>query len=257
MTKHAMSLHRRGMLAVFTLLIATGLLGASPPAKTLTGKVVKIADGDTLTMLVGKTQAKVRLDGIDTPERAQPFGRKAGQARQEGVRQSHPGRRPRQGPVRADAGRRPTGQAEHQPGAGPGRLGLVVPEVRAEELGVGQGESSGSEGEAGSMGGPEHDPAVGVATEAAREGEAGSAGLSRRATNQRAGLKCLTTNGLGRQCAIGRVGIARRAGRPIPRHGAGDRPAGIITGCTTTAGCYDDKTPSEHTRRCDERFRLC
>ena len=31
-------------------------------------------------MLVGKTQVKVRLDGIDTPERAQPFGRKAGQA---------------------------------------------------------------------------------------------------------------------------------------------------------------------------------
>jgi micrococcal nuclease len=42
--------------------------------------VVKIADGDTLTLLVGKTQVKVRLDGIDTPERVQPFGRKAGQA---------------------------------------------------------------------------------------------------------------------------------------------------------------------------------
>ena len=62
------------------LLIAIGLTAASPPAKTLTGKVVKIADGDTLTMLVGKTQIKVRLEGIDTPERAQPFGRKAGQA---------------------------------------------------------------------------------------------------------------------------------------------------------------------------------
>jgi micrococcal nuclease len=42
--------------------------------------VVKIADGDTLTLLVGKTQIKVRLEGIDTPERGQPFGRKAGQA---------------------------------------------------------------------------------------------------------------------------------------------------------------------------------
>jgi hypothetical protein len=46
----------------------------------LTGKVVSIADGDTLTLLVDKTQVKVRLDGIDTPERAQPFGRKARQA---------------------------------------------------------------------------------------------------------------------------------------------------------------------------------
>ena len=48
--------------------------------KTLTGKVVKIADGNTLTLLVVKTQVKVRLEGIDTPERAQPFGRKAEQA---------------------------------------------------------------------------------------------------------------------------------------------------------------------------------
>jgi micrococcal nuclease len=37
--------------------------------KTLTGKVIKIADGDTLTLLVGNTQVKVRLEGIDTPER--------------------------------------------------------------------------------------------------------------------------------------------------------------------------------------------
>jgi endonuclease YncB( thermonuclease family) len=62
------------------LLTAIGLLAAAPPTTTLTGKVVGIADGDTLTLLVGKTQVKVRLDGIDTSERAQPFGRKAGQA---------------------------------------------------------------------------------------------------------------------------------------------------------------------------------
>jgi micrococcal nuclease len=68
------------LLSLSMLLIATGLIAAAPPTPTLTGKVVKIADGDTLTLLVGKTQIRVRLDGIDTPERVQPFGRKAGQA---------------------------------------------------------------------------------------------------------------------------------------------------------------------------------
>jgi micrococcal nuclease len=41
----------------------------------LTGKVVKIADGDTFTMLVkGNKQVKVRLHGIDCPEKNQDFG---------------------------------------------------------------------------------------------------------------------------------------------------------------------------------------
>jgi endonuclease YncB( thermonuclease family) len=36
---------------------------------------VAIADGDTLTVLdSGNEQQKVRLAGIDTPEKAQPFG---------------------------------------------------------------------------------------------------------------------------------------------------------------------------------------
>ena len=33
------------------------------------GKVVRIADGDTLTLLVDSTQHKIRLSDIDTPER--------------------------------------------------------------------------------------------------------------------------------------------------------------------------------------------
>jgi endonuclease YncB( thermonuclease family) len=44
----------------------------------LTGKVVKIADGDTLTILdSANTQHKIRIAGIDAPEKAQPFGAKA------------------------------------------------------------------------------------------------------------------------------------------------------------------------------------
>jgi len=43
----------------------------------LKGKVVSIADGDTLTVLAGTTQHKIRLHGIDCPERKQPFGARA------------------------------------------------------------------------------------------------------------------------------------------------------------------------------------
>jgi len=46
-------------------------------ADILTVKVVSIADGDTLTILVDQTQHKIRLHGIDTPEKGQPFGTKA------------------------------------------------------------------------------------------------------------------------------------------------------------------------------------
>jgi micrococcal nuclease len=44
------------------------------------GKVIKIADGDTLTILVDSQQLKIRPSDIDTPERQQPFGAKTKQA---------------------------------------------------------------------------------------------------------------------------------------------------------------------------------
>ncbi len=52
----------------------------SSVAETLTGKVVAISDGDTLTMLQDKQQIKIRLSEIDTPEKSQPYGTKAKQA---------------------------------------------------------------------------------------------------------------------------------------------------------------------------------
>jgi len=54
----------------------------NPPATfNLTGRVVRIADGDTVTVLdATNTRYKVRLYGIDTPERGQPFGNAAKKA---------------------------------------------------------------------------------------------------------------------------------------------------------------------------------
>jgi hypothetical protein len=57
----------RALLLALTCLISTD---------SLTGKVVKIADGDTITILVENRQVKIRLSEIDAPEHGQDFGQK-------------------------------------------------------------------------------------------------------------------------------------------------------------------------------------
>jgi endonuclease YncB( thermonuclease family) len=47
--------------------------------RQLLGEVVAVHDGDTLTLLVGTTQHKIRLNGIDAPELGQAFGSRARQ----------------------------------------------------------------------------------------------------------------------------------------------------------------------------------
>ncbi len=50
-------------------------------AATISGRVVGVHDGDTLTLLdAEKRQVKIRLAEIDTPESAQPYGSRAKQA---------------------------------------------------------------------------------------------------------------------------------------------------------------------------------
>lgn len=58
------------------LLLAASLLFANvSAADTLHGRVVGVADGDTVTVLdASNTQTKVRLIGIDAPEKRQAFG---------------------------------------------------------------------------------------------------------------------------------------------------------------------------------------
>lgn len=50
-----------------------------PSVFAISGKVVSIHDGDTITILQDKQQIKVRLFGIDAPELKQPYGKKSKQ----------------------------------------------------------------------------------------------------------------------------------------------------------------------------------
>ena len=65
------------------LALLLAVLSSQAPADTLTGKVVKVADGDTITVLVGREQHRICLQGIDAPE--------SGSALRQGVR-TRPGR---------------------------------------------------------------------------------------------------------------------------------------------------------------------
>ena len=85
---------KQGSSTLFILIIACALLAVScgrqpqqvgekprqPPIssagqQTLSGRVVRLADGDTITVLdANNTQHRIRLQGIDAPESHQDFG---------------------------------------------------------------------------------------------------------------------------------------------------------------------------------------
>ena len=65
-------MRRSSVLFLLAYLVATTVASAA----TFSGRVVSIADGDTLTILDAQHQQhKVRLQGIDAPESHQSFGR--------------------------------------------------------------------------------------------------------------------------------------------------------------------------------------
>lgn len=63
-------------IAIIGLLAMAGLAFGG----TLAGRVVGVADGDTLTVLVDQAPVKVRLAEIDAPEKRQAFGERAKQS---------------------------------------------------------------------------------------------------------------------------------------------------------------------------------
>lgn len=55
------------------------LLPILASAATITGKVVKVVDGDTIDVLQDRLTVRIRLNGIDAPESGQAYGKKAKQ----------------------------------------------------------------------------------------------------------------------------------------------------------------------------------
>ena len=63
-------------IAVFLALCLQALSGVN--AEVIAGRIVGISDGDTVTLLdANKRQYKIRLTGIDAPEKKMPFGQRS------------------------------------------------------------------------------------------------------------------------------------------------------------------------------------
>lgn len=62
------------------LVVVICLIAAPAIAEDLSGRVVAVHDGDTLTVLVERQQVKIRLAEVDAPELKQPFGTRSRQS---------------------------------------------------------------------------------------------------------------------------------------------------------------------------------
>jgi endonuclease YncB( thermonuclease family) len=61
-------------------LLALFMLFAPTMAADFNGEVIRVLDGDTIEVLHEKKPERIRLYGIDCPEKGQAFGQKAKQA---------------------------------------------------------------------------------------------------------------------------------------------------------------------------------
>lgn len=70
----------RSAISLIFFIIALCLAAQAFARSEVGGKVVKVSDGDTITILApGYQQVRVRLYGIDCPEKKQAFGQRARQ----------------------------------------------------------------------------------------------------------------------------------------------------------------------------------
>ena len=67
------------MRLLSALILATFLTPAGIAGESFSGKVVAISDGDTIRVMHNGSAERIRLWGIDCPEKRQPFGTRASQ----------------------------------------------------------------------------------------------------------------------------------------------------------------------------------
>lgn len=65
------------MFRTLTIVFLVLAINTSSLAATLTGKIIRVLDGDTIEVLDNKIPIRVRLADIDCPEKKQPFGNAA------------------------------------------------------------------------------------------------------------------------------------------------------------------------------------
>src|SRR5687768_17739251 len=69
-----------GKLLIQAVAMTSLLVVAPATAADFNGEVIRVLDGDTIEVLHEKKPERIRLYGIDCPEKGQPFGQKAKQA---------------------------------------------------------------------------------------------------------------------------------------------------------------------------------
>jgi len=76
---------RYGRMLLVVALFVVPFAGWSQAKDAFVGRVIKVIDGDTVTLLVNDRRVRVRLTEIDAPERDQPWGVEAANALSEKV----------------------------------------------------------------------------------------------------------------------------------------------------------------------------